>query len=76
MGIYSRTIKVRDYNTEVLTTPKVKEAVRAHFNCPTLEGAELENQGSSPTEVASHLERRVFGNEVKISNIKWNPLFF
>jgi hypothetical protein len=27
-----------------MVTPKVVEEVRAHFGCPTLEGAELEDQ--------------------------------
>ena len=36
-----------------------KEEVRKHFNCSTLEGAELEDQGSSGT-AGSHWEKRVF----------------
>jgi len=28
----------------MMVTPKVVEEVRAHFGCPTLEGAELEDQ--------------------------------
>jgi hypothetical protein len=27
-----------------MVTPRVVEEVRAHFGCPTLEGAELEDQ--------------------------------
>merc|ERR1712216_863728 len=48
-----------------LVTPKVLEKVREHFNCPTLNGAELENQPtSSCTIVGSHWEQRIFMNEV------------
>jgi Leishmanolysin. len=30
---------------QVMVTPKVVQEVRRHFNCSTLEGAELEDQG-------------------------------
>ena len=33
---------------------------RAHFNCPTLGGVELENQGGSGT-AGSHWEKRILG---------------
>jgi hypothetical protein len=29
----------------MMVTPRVVEEVRKHFNCSTLEGAELEDQG-------------------------------
>ena len=29
----------------MMVTPRVVEEVRLHFNCSTLEGAELEDQG-------------------------------
>jgi len=46
-----------------LTTPKVKEVVRKHFNCDNLKGAELENQGGSGTQW-SHWEESLFYDEV------------
>ena len=36
-----------------------KEEVRQHFNCPTLEGAELEDQGVVGTSL-THWEKRIF----------------
>lgn len=33
--------------------------MRRHFNCPTLEGAELEDQGIDGTAI-THWEKRVF----------------
>ena len=42
--------------------PPLTKRLRAHFNCSTLKGAYLENQGSSGS-AGSHFERRVFGNE-------------
>ena len=41
-----------------IITPKVVAAARKHFNCPTLDGVELENQGGSGT-AGSHWEARV-----------------
>jgi hypothetical protein len=41
--------------------------LRNYFNCPTLEGAYLENQGSSAS-ANKHFERRVFGNELMTSS--------
>ena len=44
-----------------LSTPTVKAVVREHFNCPTLPGAELENQSTSSGRCfGSHWERRLF----------------
>jgi hypothetical protein len=47
----------------IVTTPRVKEFVQKHFNCPTLEGADLENQGGSGTQW-SHWEESLFYDEV------------
>ena len=41
-----------------IITPKVVAAARKHFNCPTLDGVEIENQGGSGT-AGSHWEARV-----------------
>ncbi|XP_046331043.1 leishmanolysin-like peptidase [Haliotis rufescens] len=45
-----------------IVTPKVTKEVRRHFNCSTLEGAELEDQGIDGTAL-THWEKRVFENE-------------
>lgn len=42
-----------------------QEEVRAHFNCPLLEGAELEDQGEDGT-LLTHWEKRIF--EVNLIN--------
>lgn len=48
-----------------LITPKVLEKAREHFGCPTLNGAELENQELAGCQiVGSHWEQRIFVNEV------------
>jgi len=47
----------------VLTTPKVKDFVRQHFNCTSLDGAELENEGGSGTQW-SHWEESLFHDEI------------
>lgn len=46
----------------MIVTPRVREEARKHFSCPSLEGAELENQGGVGS-VGSHWEKRVFENE-------------
>ncbi|VDO35065.1 unnamed protein product [Haemonchus placei] len=51
------------HDVYMIVTPKVREEVRRHFNCSTLEGAELENQGGRGT-VGAHWEKRIF--EVKL----------
>ncbi|XP_070535465.1 leishmanolysin-like peptidase isoform X2 [Ptychodera flava] len=51
------------HDVQMLVTPRVVEEARNHFNCPTLEGVEIENQGGSGSEL-SHFEKRLFENEV------------
>ncbi|ESN92826.1 hypothetical protein HELRODRAFT_69677, partial [Helobdella robusta] len=46
-----------------IVTPSVLREVRQHFNCSSLEGAELENQGPAGTSF-THWEKRVFENEL------------
>ena len=43
----------------MIVTPNVVKEVRNHFNCSTLEGAELEDQGEDGT-LLTHWEKRVF----------------
>lgn len=52
-------------STTVLNLEPLTKRLRDHFNCPTLEGAYLENEGGSGS-AGSHFERRIFYNEVKI----------
>ena len=59
----SREWKVRggvmEKVTQLLVTPRVVREVRSHFGCPTLEGAELEDQGGDGTAL-THWEKRIF----------------
>ena len=54
---------MNDVNTLVLNVAPLTQKVRSYFNCPTAEGAYLENQGGSSI-LGSHFERRIFGNEL------------
>lgn len=57
-----------------MTTPKVLEKARAHFNCPTLPGVELEDAGSSGT-AGSHWEKRLFNNEYMTGSSAFDPVY-
>ena len=58
----------------MIVTPKVHEEAKQHFNCSTLEGAELENQGGPGTELA-HWEKRLFENEGMTGAFTQNSVF-
>ena len=58
----------------LLTTPKVIEVAREHFNCQTLQGVELENGGSNGT-ASSHWERRVLYNEYMTGSTNYEPYY-
>ncbi|XP_064643669.1 leishmanolysin-like peptidase [Lineus longissimus] len=61
-----------DKYVHMVVTPKVVEEVRNHFNCSTLEGAELEDQGIVGTAL-THWEKRVFENEAMTGTYTQNP---
>lgn len=48
--------------------------VRNHFNCPTLEGAELEDQGEIGTKL-THWEKRIFEQEAMTGTYTQNSVF-
>uniref|UniRef100_A0A8C6IRZ9 Leishmanolysin-like peptidase n=1 Tax=Melopsittacus undulatus TaxID=13146 RepID=A0A8C6IRZ9_MELUD len=50
--------KMLRHTVYLLVTPRVVEEARKHFNCPILEGMELENQGGMGTEL-NHWEKRL-----------------
>lgn len=58
----------------MIVTPKVKQEVRKHFRCSSLEGAEIENQGPAGTRW-THWEKRVFENEAMTGTYTQNPVF-
>ncbi|XP_055983693.1 leishmanolysin-like peptidase isoform X2 [Sorex fumeus] len=57
-----RDDKVVSHTVHLLVTPRVVEEARKHFDCPILEGMELENQGGMGTEL-NHWEKRLLENE-------------
>lgn len=57
----------------MIVTPRVVEEVRKHFNCPDLEGAELEDQGEEGTAL-THWEKRAFENEAMTGTHTHNPI--
>lgn len=57
-----RDNKIVRHTVYLLVTPRVVEEARKHFNCPVLEGMELENQGGMGTEL-NHWEKRLLENE-------------
>ncbi|XP_044592458.1 leishmanolysin-like peptidase isoform X1 [Cotesia glomerata] len=59
---------------QMIVTPRVQEEVRAHFKCPSLEGAELEDQGEDGTAL-THWEKRVFENEAMTGTHTQNPVY-
>lgn len=62
------------HQVQMIVTPRVKREVRRHFNCPSLEGAEIENQGGVGTEY-THWEKRLFENEAMTGTYTQNPVF-
>ncbi|XP_060028213.1 leishmanolysin-like peptidase isoform X1 [Erinaceus europaeus] len=57
-----RENKLVPHTVYLLVTPRVVDEARKHFNCPNLEGMELENQGGMGTEL-NHWEKRLLENE-------------
>ncbi|XP_036302970.1 leishmanolysin-like peptidase isoform X2 [Pipistrellus kuhlii] len=57
-----RDNKIVPHTVHLLVTPRVVDEARKHFNCPILEGMELENQGGMGTEL-NHWEKRLLENE-------------
>lgn len=63
----------RNKSVNMIVTPAVQREVQRHFNCPTLEGAEVENQGIYGTSI-THWEKRLFENEVMTGTYTQNPV--
>ncbi|XP_077284590.1 leishmanolysin-like peptidase, invadolysin isoform X2 [Arctopsyche grandis] len=61
-------------NIQMVVTPRVVKEVREHFGCPTLEGAELEDQGGEGTAL-THWEKRIMENEAMTGTHTQNPVF-
>ncbi|XP_014250550.1 leishmanolysin-like peptidase [Cimex lectularius] len=78
-----KTVNLKEWNihggaierqVQMMVTPRVVKEVREHFNCSTLEGAELEDQGGEGT-VLTHWEKRVFENEAMTGTHTQNPVY-
>ncbi|KAF0720032.1 Aste57867_611 [Aphanomyces stellatus] len=54
---------MRGHAISLLTTPTVLAAARAHFDCPSLPGVEIEN-GDPGACLGSHWEERLFGPDL------------
>ncbi|KAL5468697.1 hypothetical protein EMCRGX_G029805 [Ephydatia muelleri] len=59
------------HQVTLLVTPNVLSAAQIYFNCPSLTGVELENQGG-PLTALSHWEKRILGNELMTGEITFN----
>ncbi|KFP94227.1 Leishmanolysin-like peptidase, partial [Haliaeetus albicilla] len=66
--------KMLHHAVHLLITPRVVEEARKHFNCPILEGMELENQGGMGTEL-NHWEKRLLENEAMTGSHTQNRVF-
>lgn len=73
----------KNHSVWMIVTPRVVEEVRRHFNCSTLEGAELEDQLINGKTLAdgvidgtafTHWEKRVFENEAMTGTYTQNPV--
>ncbi|KAI0241970.1 Leishmanolysin-like peptidase [Lamellibrachia satsuma] len=65
---------IMQHTVTMFVMPTLIREARRHFGCDTLEGAELENQGSAGSKL-SHWEKRVFGNEAMTSTFTQYPVF-
>lgn len=65
---------VVDKEVHIIVTPTVVREVRNHFNCSTLKGAELEDQGSDGTSM-THWEKRLFENEAMTGTHTQNSVY-
>uniref|UniRef100_A0A674J7X8 Leishmanolysin-like peptidase n=1 Tax=Terrapene triunguis TaxID=2587831 RepID=A0A674J7X8_9SAUR len=66
--------KMLRHDVFLLLTPRVVEEARKHFDCPILEGMELENQGGMGTEL-NHWEKRLLENEAMTGSHTQNRVF-
>ena len=68
--LYSRPVTTKKIINEIertlIITPKVKNIAAQHFNCPSITGVELENQGGEGS-AGSHWETRVMLGDYMIS---------
>lgn len=61
-------------NVQALATPGLLSFAREYFNCPTMQGVFLENQGNSASQ-NSHWNKLLLGNELMTSQRTGYPSF-
>ncbi len=64
----TKTATLRGKSVTLVTTPEVVKTARSYFNCNTLEGLELEDQGGSGT-AGSHWDERVAREDLMCGQI-------
>jgi hypothetical protein len=58
------TATINGVSSNVLNVEPLTSYLKEYFNCPSLTGAVLENEGTA-SSAGSHWERRLFYNEVR-----------
>ena len=56
-----------------VVTPKVVSWAKKHFNCSTIDGVYLEDEGGEST-AAAHFEKLLFGNDYMTGEDNGNPI--
>ncbi|CAD8206575.1 unnamed protein product [Paramecium pentaurelia] len=64
---YPEVLMTQDGNS-YLSTPRLTKKMKLHFNCSSINGAQLENEGG-PNYELFHLERSLFYNEILTSSL-------
>lgn len=62
-------IKTSSDGAVILDVPPLTDKLRAHFNCSTIQGAQMESDGSVTGSQGSHFERRFFNYETMTSGV-------
>lgn len=60
---------------QLVQTPRVVQAAREHFGCPTLDGVEIEDMGGAGT-AGSHWKKRLFYQEALVGVVSSASLFY
>lgn len=66
-------VKHDNVSSPMIVSPAAVEFAKTYFDCPSLEGLPLENEGSDGS-VGSHFEKTVFGNELMTAKITGRPV--
>ena len=70
MTYIDRTETVNGLEVSYLALTPLVSRLRRYFNCSSIKGAYLENQGDSSNQL-SHFERRIFYNEVNSFSLRY-----